>query len=128
MLSRSSTTLLTFLASGLLLAGCGGNSKPAAGHRGKSLIAFGVLSRGMQTLYTIGADGSRLRRVSPRTSGDPAWSHDGSMISFAEIRKPLKQICDRCSDIYISAPDGSDRRRLTSNGDNFSPTWSADGR
>jgi Tol biopolymer transport system component len=47
------------------------------------------------------------------------------MIAFAVIRNPSDG-CDGCSDLYVSAPNGNGRRRLTHDGTNAFPSWSAD--
>jgi Tol biopolymer transport system component len=68
-----------------------------------------------------------------RDAQSAAWSPDGSRLAFASVRDRNGTRCgsDECSyagEIYTAAADGSGLRRLTvSEGDDASPTWSADG-
>jgi hypothetical protein len=67
-------------------------------------------------IYTIGPDGSGLRRLSTGlkdNDGSPAYAPDGSLIAFQSERdNPLLGI-KRVTDIYVMRPDGSGVRRLT---------------
>ena len=59
-------------------------------------------------VYVIGADGRGMRRLI-RNAHSPAWSPDGTQITFV-----------RAGWIYLADADGSDRRRLTKG---MRPTW-----
>jgi TolB protein len=68
----------------------------------------------------VNSDGSE--RVRLINGGGPEWSPTGDAIAF---------ISDEGGDLDIGviAPDGSDRKRLTSApGDDYGPVWSPDGR
>ncbi|MBD0290414.1 MAG: PD40 domain-containing protein [Thermoleophilia bacterium] len=76
-------------------------------------------------VYLVGADGSRLRRL---TEGDDpeldaAWSPDGRRIAFA--RETGGQF-----DVYVVGKDGSGVKRLLGSGgaDEDFPSWSPDGK
>ena len=92
-------------------------------------------------VYTMMADGSGLRRLAGEE--DPKWiwdsdygreaaqspsiSPDGSRIAYVAFKHDrwwLPEIEDYQWDIVTSKIDGSDRRRLTKSGGNFSPSWS----
>ena len=85
-----------------------------------SLIAF-RRSKGGDSLYVMGADGSRPRRLT--SGGAPVWSPDGRSIAFVR-RGPG----GRGSDVYVVRLDGSGLRRLTEGRQwNTVDGWSPDG-
>jgi Tol biopolymer transport system component len=88
-------------------------------------------------LFTVGTDGNGLRQVtggvleggprlvaSPLGAGSrwPSWSPDGRRLAYScSGATGLPVIC-------VSDADGTDRRRITEEGDGFyQPTWSPDG-
>jgi TolB protein len=72
-------------------------------------------------IYSVGADGSGLEKLTPSGSG-PTWSPDGSRITFF-ANDPGN------FDVYVMSSDGADPERLTSDpADDVSPAWSPDGR
>jgi Tol biopolymer transport system component len=82
------------------------------------------IDEGADGLFTIGADGSDLRRL---TEGghDPAWSPDGQLVAFAESATA------GCSHGHVSVvpAEGGPARRITPcDQQYFRPTWTADGR
>lgn len=97
-----------------------GDEAPAWSPRGRRL----VFSRG-GNLYTIGADGAKLRRLT-RTrvdENDPVWSPDGRQIAFVRNHNAL----------YVMNADGSNARRLSMPGGPDATfieglSWSPDGR
>lgn len=83
-----------------------------------------VMSEGEASdIYTVGLDGSNLRRLTRNRAIDvsPTWSPDGSQIAFVSDGTGAPQV-------YVMNEDGSNLRRLTYNGSyNTSPSWSPDG-
>jgi TolB protein len=85
----------------------------------------GLNPGGGEPIYVVKADGSRLRKLTPKpvgTSRDPAWSSDGRKIAFVSER-------DGNSEIYVMNANGSGQRNLTRNpAFDADPAWSPDGR
>ena len=116
------------------------DTAPPQWSRDGRLIAFSH----RQTVYTMTADGSRLRNL---TRDDPPkwiWNFDdrldaaqspsispgGTRMAYAAYKHDrwwLPEIEDYQWDIVTSRLDGSDRRRLTKSGGSRSPSWSPDG-
>jgi Tol biopolymer transport system component len=88
-----------------------------------------VRPRGGQAVFTIDADGTGLRRVTPyelRAGDGPDWSPDGSEILF---RSPENEDFLDC-DIWTIHPDGTGLRRVTHAGPTtkiYSASFSPDG-
>ena len=81
-------------------------------------IAFTVWDNGQESIWTVGANGSRLRKIAEKARL-PGWSPDGRRIIFT----------DRLS-ILTMAPDGSRRRQVTApvlEEETFQATYSPDG-
>jgi len=90
-------------------------------------IAFARETGGGSAIYTVGVDGSGLRRLTRDTSGldtQPAWSPDGSQIAFESDLFLLP------GQIFAMRPDGTKRHQLTdpSVGASSRPSWSSDGK
>jgi TolB protein len=71
----------------------------------------------------MNADGTDKRQVTrdAHESESPAWSPDGTQIAYT-----LDNYAGH-SDIYVINADGTNRRRLTTDGNASGPTWSPDG-
>jgi Tol biopolymer transport system component len=81
-------------------------------------IAFTVWNNSQESIWTVGANGSRLRKIADE-GRLPGWSPDGRRIIFT----------DRLS-ILTVAPDGSRRRHVTPpvlEDETFQATYSPDG-
>ena len=87
-------------------------------------LAFVSHRDGNPDIYTVGADGTGLVRLTNNAANDaePAWSPDGTRIAFTSDRGGEYHI-------YVMNADGSNVVRLT-NAERFnmSPAWSPDGR
>jgi Tol biopolymer transport system component len=85
-------------------------------------------------IFVIGVDGSGLRRLTPSSvyATDASWSPDGSMIVFKDVTMVDDTenggVTEAGWDIYTIRPDGTDLRRLTTDGASYAPRWTADGR
>jgi Tol biopolymer transport system component len=77
----------------------------------------------LDALWLVDADGKDLHQLSPTTlaAAYPRWSPDGSRIVFESPAGDQQ-------DIYTIRPDGTDVRRLTTDGASTSATWTPDGR
>ena len=77
----------------------------------------------LDAIWLVDADGNGLRQLSPMTlaAAYPEWSPDGARILFESIDGEQQ-------DIYTIRPDGTDVRRLTTDGVSVSATWTPDGR
>jgi Tol biopolymer transport system component len=95
------------------------------GNNGKLLIERET--RNGTDMFTIGADGSGLTRLTRRRGeeGDASWSPDGSKVAFVGVRNPEEGPYE----IWVVNADGSGLKRLTRHRDfSISPAWSPNGR
>ena len=84
-------------------------------------------------IYTVNADGSDVRRITTEmtnspTTGDlsPVWSPDGHWIAFQRAYRlgcvnPL--YCVATWDIFVTRSDGTDLRKVTTDGKSVRPSW-----
>jgi Tol biopolymer transport system component len=87
-------------------------TRPSWSPDGRQIAFAGVASgdpAGFRAdVYTMGADGSRQRRLTKtRDAFGPVWSPDGRTIVFTRLRGPLS------GSLWAMRPDGSERERLT---------------
>jgi WD40 repeat protein len=77
-------------------------------------------------LFVVDQDGRNLHQISPSTlvAGNGEWSPDGSRIVFWT---PAIGGRWETKDVYTIRPDGTDLRRLTSDGLSSAASWTADG-
>jgi TolB protein len=109
-----------------------------------SRIVFGSQREGDFDIYTMNADGSDVRRLTDRAGydGGPWFSPDGMKIVWrawypetGEERALWQDCMERDYiksvplDIWVMDADGSNKKRLTSNGaTNWAPSWHPDGK
>jgi hypothetical protein len=85
-------------------------------------------------VFTIGVDGTGLRRVTPTGmyAFDPTWSPDGATIAFVNtvmvVNAKRTTVTDMLDDVYVIRADGTDMRRLTDDGISYGPRWTVTGR
>jgi hypothetical protein len=107
----------------------GGNGAPRWSPDGTRLIfsrqGDGPANEG--TLFVVAVDGSDLHELGPieLNAIEPQWSPDGSLIAFLSVVMSADAATD---DIYVIRPNGTDLRRLTTDGISIRPNWTADGR
>jgi len=94
---------------------------------GRRLVSAATPRGGVpNSLYVMGSDGSNAHRITPRgrEAQYAAWSPDGKRIAFTYV-------VDGGFDLFTVRPDGTDLRRLTSDGaagQNNWAMWSPDSR
>jgi Tol biopolymer transport system component len=118
----------------LTLAGAatlGAQERPALYHNptwspDSRTIAFESTRDGGYAVFSVGADGSNLRKLTPDgvDGGQPSWSPDGKRIVFSSTR-------DKRGNIYLMNADGTGETRLTDfprGGGKYGAQFSPDGR
>src|SRR5439155_19385827 len=99
------------------------DADPAWSPLGDALVFTSGLAGG-RDLYTIGLDGTGLRRLTTNPADDlaPAWSARNE-IAFVRVSP------NGDGDIWRISPGGGDARPMTAGpGDDADPAWSPDGR
>jgi TolB protein len=107
-------------------------------------IVFTSRKDGDLDIYTMRMDGSDIRRLTatPGYDGRPQWSPDGSQIAYEAwhpIGSALRAYRDllvaedevslQQSELWVMNADGSGQRQITHlGGENFTPSWTPDGR
>ncbi len=83
----------------------------------------GPIAPVMAAVFVVDADGQNLRQVTPNTldAENAAWSPDSSRIVFTSPDAERR-------DVYTIRPDGTDLRRLTTDGISYAATWTPNGR
>ena len=109
--------LLAVLAGTALLAV--GGAMGAAPRDG--VIVFAMNEGGVQTLYSVHSDGSKLKSLGVSPASGPAWSSNGKRIVFASGSP--------ATHLSLVGANGAGVRALPSaTGFDWDPTWSPDGR
>jgi Tol biopolymer transport system component len=110
---------------------CNCDEKPHWSPDGKQLAFQRVLAEPTAAVFTVNADGSNRRQLTPWQLGasGPSWSPDGSLILF---NGSCCHYAGIVANIYTMRPDGTDIRELSHNPDlrsgSFDASWSPDGR
>ena len=93
------------------------NASPRWSPRGERIVFMCRL--GGNQICLISPDGSGLQQLtSVGSNEEPTWSPDGRHIAFTSTRAGQR-------DVFVMHADGSDQRRVTSNGrDNYLADWS----
>jgi Tol biopolymer transport system component len=116
--------ILTFaLMSMLSVAVSAPTPTPTPGPVGNGTIVFGTLRDGNAEIYAMDANGSNQTNLTNQAAADydPAWSFDGTKVSFTSDR-------DGNNEIYRMDANGSNPVRLTNNSaDEGFPAWSPNG-
>ncbi|MFJ8579953.1 VWA domain-containing protein [Micromonospora sp. NPDC093277] len=108
----------------LLVGGPGTIAHPALSPDGRR-VAFSSDRAGSADLWTVGVDGTGLRRLTDHPAEDswPTWSPDGTRIAFASTRD------DPAGDLWVMPAAGGAPVRLTDGpAADGQPAWSPDGR
>ena len=123
------TREITQLASTDIAVAVGGIGSPQWSPDGTRLLFTrgGVHPTDRDTLVVVNVDGSNQHELGPTDlfPTDPVWSPDGSLIAFFSYVYADDGGSD---DIYVVRSDGTDLRRLTTDGISLAPHWTADGR
>jgi dipeptidyl aminopeptidase/acylaminoacyl peptidase len=97
---------------------------------GRTIAYAASVDSRASAIYTVAADGSGRRRLTPSrplySDGSPVWSPDGRSLLF--VRLPVGGGAESgVSQIWTMRADGSHQRRLTTaypdGGDNVEPAW-----
>ena len=78
---------------------------------------------GASEIWRLNSDGSGPMQLTndKRENGSPSWSPDGKSIAY------YSKQTDNSYQIVVANADGSNARKLTSQGSNWTPVWSPDG-
>jgi Tol biopolymer transport system component len=121
--SRLAGSVLVAGAVAAVLVGATASREEVEGRSGTIAFLRDDAELSSSSLFAIEADGSRLRRLTPRGSDIAAyeWSPDGSRIAYLDRRGALR----------VVRPDGMGRRLLAASSPRRIPwdlTWSPDGK
>ena len=123
-LASGRVTVLTSTAdAGGMLPGWSPDGKQIVFWRGGNKDMGGPIAPVLDAVFIVDADGRNLRQVTPTTidAANARWSPDSSRIVFTSMDGQRQ-------DIYTIRPDGTDLRRLTTDGISGWASWTPDGR
>ena len=94
-------------------------------------VAYAAGDRGASFIYTVNVDGTEIRRVTTPTTDStkttdlsPAWSPDGRWIAFQREHGCVSLLyCIGSWDIFVTRADGTDLRKVTTDGNSVRPSW-----
>jgi Tol biopolymer transport system component len=95
-------------------------------HDGRQLLFTQMLASNDTEIYTVRADGTRLRPLTNNAAADfaPSWCPDGSRLAFLRQRGRQSK-----NDIWVMNASGRRQRLVAQNGSVLTvPSWTPDGR
>lgn len=94
------------------------NESPDWSPRGDKIAYVSRTASGFD-IYTIDATGENMMRLTDSSGSNesPSWSPNGFALVFSSTRSGGKEL-------YSMFWDGSDQKKLTTGGNNYSPAWS----
>ena len=116
---------LSLVAATFVIASCSSADGPGGGKAFTNSIVFVSDRSGEQQLYTMKADGSRVKQLTTAIGAkySPAFSPDGRRIAFAMTDTASGSLW-----LYVVNADGTGLTQLTSGFEHdFDPSWSPDG-
>ena len=94
------------------------NDSPCWSPKGDRIVYASRIGNSFQIFVVDIAGANPVQLTSSAGNNEnPSWSPDGRQIAFSSSRGGKR-------DIYVMNADGSNLRRLTTRGDNYSPSWS----
>jgi Tol biopolymer transport system component len=121
------------VAAALLAIGVSGFVPTTGTGAHRNLVAFerGSTDGKRTDLYLMNIDGTGVHRLTTIGRAENAdWSRDGRRIAF-DVYRPSRRLGRYGigpADVFVMNADGSDVRRLTTDGISSHPDWSPDGR
>ena len=66
----------------------------------------------MSAIYVMNADGTHLRRLTPRSmdASNPRWSREGTRIAFNDY---AEDVSNKSANVYTIRPDGTSLQKVT---------------
>ena len=129
-MTRLGTVVLCIaLGVAAVVGGAGGAGAVPPGKDGRIVFQNANQDDGSDDLWTMNADGSDLRDITPNTTTadlhQPSWSPDGKRIAFTSAAPGA----DTPAAVYVMNADGTNMRKIAADAfENSAPAWSPDGK
>ena len=109
--------------------GLGGDWNPSGIGVKSPMILFTSNHEGNYEIYMMSADGSNLTNLTNNAADDryPIWSPDSTKIAFISDRDDIQEDPGTQFELYVMNYNGSDQRRISTQGARGKPSWSPDG-